>query len=151
MEELMEEYPRLRIDEVMKKVPDRKWMSMMEERMEKFRVDMEKEQNDVDWTSDPHEDLQEGEDTVQRLNAVEMKQQGTNAALQAQIDTLKLRNAKLESSLAHVLACGAARPWGRCARCQLMLATMPTTNASSASDMPVTNASSASDSEVVTM
>jgi hypothetical protein len=88
---------------------------------------------------------------VQRLNAVEMKQQGTNAALQAQIDTLKLRNAKLESSLAHVLACGAARPWGRCARCQLMLATMPTTNASSASDMPVTNASSASDSEVVTM
>ena len=88
---------------------------------------------------------------VQRLNAVEMKLQGTNAALQAQIDTLKLRNAKLESSLAHVLACGAARPWGRCARCQLMLGTMPTTNASSASDMPVTNASSASDSEVVTM
>ena len=40
-------------------------------------------------------------------DAVETKQQGTNAALQAQIDTLKLRNAKLESSLAHVLACGA--------------------------------------------
>jgi len=108
--ELQEEYSRLRLNEV-------------RTGLDKFREDQERESAEVDWTSDPHEDLQEGSDsmlqrlnavqrmvripTVQRLNAVETKQQGTNAALQAQIDTLKLRNAKLESSLAHVLACGA--------------------------------------------
>ena len=108
--ELQEEYSRLRLNEV-------------RTRLDKFREDQERESAEVDWTSDPHEDLQEGSDsmlqrlnavqrmvripTVQRLNAVETKQQGTNAALQAQIDTLKLRNAKLESSLVRLLACGA--------------------------------------------
>jgi hypothetical protein len=119
--ELQEEYSRLRVNEV-------------RTRLDKFREDQERESAEVDWTadglediedwtSDPHEDLQEGSDsmlqrlnavqrmvripTVQRLNAVETKQQGTNAALQAQIDTLKLRNAKLESSLVRLLACGA--------------------------------------------
>jgi hypothetical protein len=119
--ELQEEYSRLRVNEV-------------RTRLDKFREDQERESAEVDWTadglediedwtSDPHEDLQEGSDsmlqrlnavqrmvripTVQRLNAVETKQQGTNAALQAQIDTLKLRNAKLEWSLVRLLACGA--------------------------------------------
>jgi len=60
----MEEYPRLRLDEV----------------LETFREECEKEQNDVDWTSGLHEDLQEGEDAQQVFAGVA----GTRAAAEDQ-------------------------------------------------------------------